>query len=225
MRNISLVLFFATLLSSCSTCGLRDKVENLVDDALREDSIRQARIEQIHFQIDSIKQEHFVKEPDLLGGVYINKGWNEISDQNLFGVKVVVYETGDFALVSMLPEQQNPLHNRIEVVIGTAHRSTDTGYAYQLIQPDAQGYTNLPNVSYEALYILQNSCEYIVQAIAEHPEDSDEQISVLVYYNDEQYATYFLNYSDYKCIKAAWKIYQLQQELLTLEPSSTGWDD
>lgn len=212
-------------MQSCSTCSLRDKVENLVDNALREDSIRQARIEQIHFQIDSIKQEHFTEETDLLGGVYINKGWNEISDQNLFGLKVVVYATGDFALVSMLPEQQNPLHNRIEVVINQTHFTTDTAYAYQLIQPDAQGYTNLPNVSYEALYILQVDCEYIVQAIAEHPEDSEDQISIFVYYNDEQYATYFLNYSDYKCIKAAWKIYHLQQELLTLEPSSTEWDD
>jgi hypothetical protein len=217
-----LFLFLFSIMQSCSTCGLRDKVENFVDEAVREDSIRQARIEQIKFEIDSIRNEHFVYEPDLLSGVYMNKDWDKLSDQNLFGLKMVVYEHGDFALISMLPEQQNPLHNKIEVVIGTVHRSTDTGYAYQLIQPDAQGFTNLPNVSYEALYILQTSCEYIVQAIAENPE---EEVTVIVYYNDEQYATYFLTISDRKCIIAAWKIYQLQQELLTLEPSSSGWDD
>ena len=229
MNRIALYIFFCLALSSCSTCGFKDKLDNvldsgkaIMDQAAREDSLRQARIEQIHHEIDSIKAACFAEEPGLLTGVYINKGWDEISDENLFGLKVVVYDNGDFALISMLPEQQFPLHNRIEIVIGQTHFTTDTNYTYPLTEPDASGYNNLPDVPFEALYILQTDCEDIVQAIA---ESGNAEVKVYVYYNDEEYANYELSASDRKCFVAAYRIYLLSKELETLEAQDVEWDD
>lgn len=195
------------------------------------DSIRQARIEQLQYQIDSISTKNFtINSSSFNSFLLVHNAWNVTLDLDRNGLMVVVYqETGSIVLLSTLPgctdchpERSRGGHNRVEIEISGRSYTADSNYTYPITVPDQYYHTAVPNAQGEVLYVLEEQAMDIIEAIVANPA---EEITVTASFNDTVYASYTLSDKDKSAIIAAYRLSLLIAELRELEAQNVEWDD
>lgn len=229
MRTCFIFIFFAFTVSSCSTCGLREKANNALDSALaevreqlRQDSIDNARKQQLRFEIDSILAADYIIDPHGMSPrLYMHHKWNNTLDRGHEGIAAVVREDGSIALVSTLPQQQHS-HNRLELTFKDTTIEIGPASTYTATQPGNDGLIMIPQAKGDIVFIEEPTSAEVAEYIAAHPE---EEITVRAYFNEDQYSTYTLSETDKEMILKAHELTKRMKELNELEAADVEFDD